>query len=349
MAFKFWDSWINSRANTKRNSRKNGRNAPCLEALEERTVLASNIFVVFDNGSVPLPALTVDSYSWGATRAVAAGAPTGGRAAVASPSLQDFTLTLHPNQDEPALWSDLTTGTHLNSATIGVDGHLTIGADVGNLTYTLRNVTITSFMTSDDGIGQPLDTLQLHFGSVAESYEADYTGDTTNTAAYDQGTGITSGAASLNQPGLEGAPSMGLSFINGGVTEPELTVDSYSWGATGPAAGGSAGAARSLPSLQNFTLTLDPTSAEPALWSYLTTGKDLDAAVLHVRNSDANNTDDLTYTLKDVSITSFTTSCEDSTSPEDTIQLAFKAVTETDNLGSAPNTAQYDQGNPAAA
>src|SRR5258707_621004 len=67
---------------------------------------------------------------------------------------------------------------------------------------------------------------------------------------------------------------IGVTFDDGSGRLPELSVLSYSEGATGsPSA---------TPSLQDFTLKLDPGSAEPALWGHLTAGKHLDSATIRV-------------------------------------------------------------------
>jgi type VI protein secretion system component Hcp len=310
------------------------------------------------DGGVTEAELPVESYSWGATNSTTLGsAGSGGGAGASKPSLQNFTLTLSPTSAEPGLWGHLTAGRNLDSATIHVR-QLPFGSETDYVTYTLTDVTITSFTTSDDGSDAPEDTIQLTFGKIAESYspiDSDASLGAPNTAQYDQAAATSGGAGSL-ATSVSGTTPLGLTLVDGGVTEAELPVVSYSWGATNSTTVGSAGsgggAGASKPSLQNFTLTLAPTSAEPGLWGHLTAGNDLDSATIDVRQvlpSGSAGVEYLTYTLTDVTITSFTTSEDDGGRPEDTIQLAFEEVTESDSpinsdgsLG-APNTAQYDQ------
>jgi type VI protein secretion system component Hcp len=112
--------------------------------------------LTFNTGSVEL---AVASYSWGASN------PTGGSKGAAS--LQSFTLTLNPSSVEPGLWGNLAAGTKLNSATI----HIRNSAGKEYVTYTLTNVTITSFSTSLTGNGSaPQNTIQLTYESISESY-----------------------------------------------------------------------------------------------------------------------------------------------------------------------------------
>src|SRR5262249_57978861 len=85
-----------------------------------------------------------------------------------SPRLRDFTLVLAPGSVEPGLWGHLAAGSHLNSATIHVR-QVQGGTATEYLTYTLRDVTISSFATNDSG-GASQDTIRLHFGSASDWY-----------------------------------------------------------------------------------------------------------------------------------------------------------------------------------
>ena len=102
--------------------------------------------------------------------------------------------------------------------------------------------------------------------------------------------------------------------------------------------------------MQNFTLTLAPTSAEPGLWGHLAAGKHLNSATIHVRKASGDlETEYVTYTLTNVFITSFSISEGGGDVPTDTIHLTFGRVTESyrpinpDGSLGAANTAQYDQ------
>src|SRR5262249_51137817 len=148
-----------------------------------------------------------------------------------------------------------------------------------------------------EGGEAPGDTIQLAYDAVSESYRPTNPdgslGKTPNTAQYNRVTGTSSASGSLSAPSA-GTPLVGLSFVDSGVTTPELVVQSYSWGGVGTA------------SLQKFSLTLAPTSAEAGLWGHLAVGSRLDSATIHVRNG--NSDEYLTYTLTGVTIASFSTS-----------------------------------------
>jgi type VI protein secretion system component Hcp len=281
--------------------------------------------------------LAVQSYSWGAAN------PAGN-----TPSLQDLTLTLTPGLDadavEPGLWGHLAAGIHLDSAAIHVRRTTTPGHTVEYITYTLTDVYISSFTTAkadDSPVVAPEDTIHLHFGEVKESF-TDSLGST-NTADYNQATGKSGGAGSLAKGGATGKPRIGLSFVEGGITLPELEVASYSWGAANPTG--------TTPSLQDLTLTTVG-GVEPGLWGHLAAGIHLDSATIHVRMITPGHTVEyITYTLKDVYISSFTTTEDGSGAvPQDTIQLHFAEVKEdyfpidlvTGSRGK-PNTADYNQ------
>lgn len=66
--------------------------------------------------------------------------------------------------------------------------------------------------------------------------------------------------------------SLGLTFDDGSGNVDELPLLSYSWGVVNPSAG------TGTASLQNFRLTLAPTSAEPGLWGHLAVGSQHPAA-----------------------------------------------------------------------
>jgi len=307
--------------------------------------------LTFVDGAVTEAELSVQSYFWGATNATTLGSiGSGGGATI--PSVQNFTLTLAPTSAEPGLWGHLTVGTHLDSATIHVRQSLG-GLETEYLTYTLTNVVISSFTTTEDGSAAPQDTIQLTFDRVTESYSPinpDGSLGTANTAQYNQATATSGGAGSLATP-ASGTPAVGLTFVDAGVTEAELPVLSYAWGAINPITPGSTstGGSSAKPSLQDFTLTLAPSSAEPGLWGHLAAGTHLNSATIHVRQPLGGlETEYITYTLTDVTITFFTTNDDGSAAPQDTIHLHFGQVTESyipinpDGSLGDPNTAQYD-------
>src|SRR5204862_482258 len=105
------------------------------------------------------------------------------------------------------------------------------------------------------------------------------------------------------------------------------------------------------PALRDFSVTLSPTSVEPALWGHLAVGAHLTSAKVYVRKVIADEpTLYVTYEFKDVTISSFSTAADGGGAPRDTIGLHFGEVTEsyrpTDdrgNLGTA-DVADYDQG-----
>jgi type VI protein secretion system component Hcp len=297
----------------------------------------------FVEGGVSLREIEVSSYSWGAaTPAVST-----------TPGLQDVTLAVAADTVDPGLWGHLASGIHLPSATIHArkPGHL---GPIEYATYTLTDVTISSFTTSFRDTGSqsdvPQDTIQLHFGAVKEEYFPidPVTGSrgSPHTADYNRATGrVLLSPDSLAGPPLSPAPAVGLTFVEGGVTLPELAVSSYSWSAVNPT--------QTVPNLRDFTLTLDPGVVEPGLWGHLAAGIHLDSATIRVRKptgSPNSGTAYITYILSDVVISSFTTAKDDGPdAPQDTIQLSFGIVTEfytpinLDGSQGTPNEADYDR------
>src|SRR5205085_784506 len=106
---------------------------------------------------------------------------------------------LAPTSAEPGLWGHLAVGSHLDSATVHVR-KVVNAVQTEYLTYTLTNVTINSFSTSEAGSEAPLDTIQLAYDSVSESYSrtnANGTLGAANTAQYDLVRGTSNGTGSL--------------------------------------------------------------------------------------------------------------------------------------------------------
>jgi probable HAF family extracellular repeat protein len=287
----------------------------------------------FVQNGVTLPELAISSYSWGATN------PSGTK-----PSVQNLSLTLTPGSVEPGLWGALTASTRLPSAILHVRNKDAKGVETEYITYTLKNVLISSFTTSEDGGTAPQDTIQLHFVEVQEKYypiNADGSQGKPNIADYNVAKAKSGGAGSLKESDATGTPQVGLSFVQNGVTLPELEVSGYSWGATN--------AAGTRPSMQDLSLTLPSSFVEPGLWGALTAGIRLSSATLNVRQDVKGvETEYITYTLKNVVISSFTTSEDGGNRPQDTIQLHFGEVQEkyypinADGNRGTPNTADYN-------
>src|SRR4029077_5476363 len=232
----------------------------------------------------------VASYSWGASN------PSGG---TNTASLQNFTLTVAPTSAEPGLWGHLAAGSHLHAATIHVrKDNFGVGQPVEYLTYNLTNVTIASFATGSSDQG-PQDTIELAYDAMTESYTrfSSHGPSTTTSTRSNQVTGIRSALGGLAEPAIGSYP-LGATFDDG-IAAPELEIDSYSWGATNPGGAGASG-------LQNLSLSLAPLSDEPGLWGRLAIGRQLDSVTIHVRKNGAQSPlEDVTYTLTNVTITSF--------------------------------------------
>jgi type VI protein secretion system component Hcp len=301
------------------------------------TVVAG-VGLTIDDGMGPLAELPLLGYSWGASN------PSGARGAA---SLQNFTVTLAPTSAEPGLWGRLAVGSRMNSATIHVRRFFDRAEYA---TYTLTNVSIVSFSTSGSDRDAPQATIELAFDSLSESYRPNNASGPLgppNTATYNQKSGKSSASGSLTDPSATNTPPVGLAFVVGTQTLQELSVANYSWGATNP------GGTRNTASLQSFTVTLAPTSAEPGLWGLLVAGSDRTSAIIRVRSSTRDGpVEYLTYTLTNASITSFSTSTSNAGAPPQvTIQLAYDSVSESYSAirsdgslsSSAPNRAQYNR------
>src|SRR5207237_1269091 len=152
------------------------------------------------------------------------------------------------------------------------------------VTYTLSNVVVSSFATNEAGGLAPVDTLTLQFTKVAEDYSPHQPNGTLgapNRANFDLQQDLGS-SGSLSAPALAVPPTVGLAFDDGsgsGTLTPELAVASYAWSGSKSV---STSGTFSLPNLDDFSLVLAPTSAEPGIWGHLATGKHLTTAVVHV-------------------------------------------------------------------
>src|SRR5262249_52022713 len=289
--------------------------------------------LVFVEDSVALKGSDITSYTWGATN------PD-----VFHASLQDFTITLTPGIAEPGLWGRLAVGKHLKTATIQLSKVSALGKPHVYTTYTVTNVTISSFTTSEQGGAVPQDTIGLHFDQIAESYiplDPDGTPGSPNTASYNQLTRTSDGIGSL--AGDSGATPPALVFVEDSVALKGSDITSYTWGATNPDVFHA--------SLQDFTITLPPGIAEPGLWGRLAVGKHLKTATIQLSKVSALGKPHVytTYTLTNVTISSFTTSEQGGAAPQDTIGLHFDEIAESyipldpDGTPGSPNTASYNQ------
>jgi type VI protein secretion system component Hcp len=193
----FLQTWARNRARGTRGGCNRHRSAvrvfrPRFDCLEDRTLPSTMVGMVFDDGAGPLPVLAVESYTWGATH------PDG-----SATSMQDFTITLTPGSIEPGLWGHLAVGEQLDTATIQLSKPNPQGPLQVYTTYTLTNVTISSFTTSKQGDDVPLDTIGLHFDKITETFRRqnpDGTLGPANTASYNQVTATSEGAGSLGGP-----------------------------------------------------------------------------------------------------------------------------------------------------
>src|SRR5262249_2891491 len=250
---------------------------------------------------------------------------------------------LAPDSAEPGLWGHLAAGTHMDSAVIHVR-KVSATDSIDYATYTLGDVTISSFTTDEERGGVRQDAIKLHFGKIEESYsELDDQGapGTPDKARFDVKQGLSDGDGDL-APGASTAvaPVLGLTLVEGGVTLREEDILGYSWGAT------STGGA---PSLQDVTINLGATAAEPGFWGHLAANTHLDRAVIHLRKASPDKpTEYATYTLTDVTISSFTTDEERGGVPQDAIKLHFgkieESYSELDDQGApgTPDKARFD-------
>jgi hypothetical protein len=116
-------------------------------------------------------------------------------------------------------------------------------------------------------------------------------------ADYNQATATSVSAGSLAAPTPPSPPPVGLRL---GSSNNELPVVSYAWRASRPGTG--------TPDLRDFIVTLAPGSVEPGVWGALAAGTHLDSATIRVRRMSQGNLDEYrTYTVQDVTVSSFST------------------------------------------
>jgi type VI protein secretion system component Hcp len=329
MRLDFLNHWVNRFFPVQSRRQRRGlrkpqepRVRPGIEILEDRTVPAFALGVTFDAGSGPLPELPLEGYSWG----VGSGH-----------SVQEFSLSLPGPDVEPGLWGFLAANALLDTATI----HVRNPAGFEYITYTLDNVLITSFTTSQDRGGVPQDSISLNFTKVTESFrelKPDGSPGATNTVVYDliQGKADDVGNLALGASTAV-RPQLGLTLVENGTALPEKDISSYSWGVSG---------GLTSADFSDITIGLEGNAAEPSFWGLIVGDGDLDSAIIHVRN--AAGQEYLTYTLADPTITSFTTGNAAGDRPLDSLALEFKRLSETafpiqpDGRLGDPNTATYD-------
>jgi type VI secretion system secreted protein Hcp len=141
--------------------------------------MAYDAFLKFEGPPVPGESTAVGhegeidivSWSFGETRATAAGGGGGGRAA-GRVSMTDFHFTKRVDKASPALFLACASGTHYKTATLtvrnGVEGE---GQDF--LKYRLSTILVTSFSLDGHGEGsqeRELDSFSLAFQKILISY-----------------------------------------------------------------------------------------------------------------------------------------------------------------------------------
>jgi type VI protein secretion system component Hcp len=282
--------------------------------------------ITFDTGSGPGAEMAVQSFSWGGRQSIANGQPNG------APNLADFQVLLDPSSVEPGLWSAMLGNLPVYQAVIHV-------RDAGGneyLTYTLQNAMFSAFALSETGGAAPVDELLVSFKEATEDYKVL---NPDGSVAFDNQAQFgfpNSASGSLSPPALPAPPSVGITFDTGGGPGAELAVESFSWGASQPFVNGSATARASV---QDFQVTLAPSSTEPGLWGAMISNSPLAHATIHVR--DASGNEYLTYALDNVLISSFQVGAN-GTAPIDRITLAFQRVTEDYKVLNPDGSAAFD-------
>ncbi len=129
-------------------------------------------------------------------------------------------------------------------------------------------------------------------------------------------------------------PPMGLTInLGDGKTYGELAVESFSWGVANP--NGSA------PAVQDFQVQVDPSLADPGLWSAAATGKRFVSATLDVRSGESTSQEYLTYTFTNVLVSSYSVPANGNTVD---LALRFGAMQETYQSSNGPVSAAINRG-----
>jgi hypothetical protein len=270
--------------------------------------------------------VTLGAASWGVSRqAISTGA--------GSAQPRDFRVTLLQSDQEAAL---------LHLAVAGKpndDVFLTTIANGQEVQWTLARVTIPSATTSF-GAGGGTDTISLHFDAIQESVTpVDASGTATGPAVTDgwdfrvnQATSLSATPATNVEAGTILVPTTPVTEVLAfeGLDQ-SLAVESYSWGA-------SRSTSTSPPVAQDFNLVSSPSSLDPQLLLAAASGQQSPSAVLTVEMGSAQ----ITWTLANVSISSFTTGQGSGNGP-DSLDLHFDFIKETvtRSTGGAPDF-QFD-------
>jgi type VI secretion system secreted protein Hcp len=142
-------------------------------------------------------------------------------------------------------------------------------------------------------------------------------------------------------------PAIGLSIDDGyDVARGEIEVLSFGWGVSRPIS--TAGVlSTAKPILDDFTVNISPTTADPGLLVALAGGKHLRDAVIECRTNLPGSPVYLTYKLTDVLVSAYSTS-NDSEGPHESLALNFGTIEEdyrpiqVDGLG-APEVSRWER------
>jgi type VI secretion system secreted protein Hcp len=122
---------------------------------------------------------------------------------------------------------------------------------------------------------------------------------------------------------LDGVPGESKDSKHAG----EIEVQSWSWGVTHPVATGSgAGSAVGKAAFNDLTFVHQVDRATPKLWEFCATGKHIRDAKLSSGKPGVPGQDYLVITLKDVVVTSVSTSQADGGPPSEFVSLNFTKV-----------------------
>jgi type VI protein secretion system component Hcp len=276
---------------------------PTLDSLVPEDA-APTVGLSFGNSSANLMAVT--GFNWRVAR------PSG------PPTFSDFQLTVNPHSLEPALL--LATANGHVYPTVVLHVHQADGAQLEYLTYTFSNVTVSAFSTSESGGGVPLDSITLKYTSVREDYRPinpDGTLGSPVTSMWNVQTATGSGPNLDSLVPEDTAPAAGVSF--GNASSNLVAVSGFAWGVSK-----SSGA----PSFNDFQLTINPHSLEPAVFLAVANGHVYATVVLHVFQTTGAQLEYLTYTFSNVTLSLHTTSETGDAVPQDVINLKYTRVRE---------------------
>jgi type VI secretion system secreted protein Hcp len=289
----------------------------------------------------------IESFSWGA----------GGGAG--TPQVQDLHVLMPVNKASPALLQADAQGRHFSPVVVSVAGPS--GQDF--LTFTLSDALVSSFQTRDLGDGVPHDDVGFRFGRLTEEFVPQDDSGAPGTPvkgtfnAARRGVTHTPGTDLLaDVPASQPSTQMFLKVpgIPGDVTaaghEGEIAVESFGWGESQGRSHGSGGGAGKV-AVQDFHVVLKADKSAPLLMQAVTSGELFRDVSLAVRKAGGEQqTDFLTYNLRDAVITSFQTLDANDGIPRVEVTFRFAHVTEAflpqsddGSLGS-PVTGGFDGG-----